>query len=137
MRQSRKKRILVVDDESDITLVFKMTLEQAGFEVDVFNDPNLALAKFKPNYYDLLLLDVRMPNMNGFLLYKELQKADKKPKVCFITAFEMYYHEFVKVFPNLPVKCFIRKPISKQDLVKQVEAELGSAKTTLHLEDKP
>jgi two-component system catabolic regulation response regulator CreB/two-component system response regulator ChvI len=121
----RKCRILAVDDEPDITATFKKALEKAGFEVDTFNDPLEALSHFRQDhYYDLLLLDIKMPNLNGFGLYKELRKIDSKPKVCFITAFEMYYDEFVKVFPSMPVKCFIRKPISSSDLVKQIKAEL-------------
>ena|SRR5919197_2725657 len=127
----RKSRILAVDDEPDITATFKRALEKAGFEVDTFNDPLKALSHFKQDHhYDLLLIDIRMPNLNGFRLYKELRKIDSKPKVCFITAIEMYYDEFVKVFPSLPVKCFIRKPISPSNLVKQIKAELELAQDT-------
>jgi YesN/AraC family two-component response regulator len=87
--------------------------------------------------YDLLLIDIKMPKMNGFELYKKIMKIDSRPKVCFMTAFEIYYDEFRRVFPNLSVKCFIRKPIAVKDLVKQVRSELGSAETTLPLQDEP
>src|SRR5712692_567132 len=103
-------RILIVDDEIDITKSIKKGLEQNGFEVGAYNDPLKALSEFKPDIYDLLLLDIRMPNMNGFELYRELKKKDSAAKVCFITAFEVYQHEFQKVFPSSDVKCFIRKP---------------------------
>lgn len=119
---------MVVDDEPDITTVFRKALTQAGYDVDVFNDPLSALAHFKEGFYDLLL-DIRMPGMNGFQLYKEMRKIDDKPKICFITAFEMFYDEFAKVFPSLSVKCFITKPISPADLIKQVQAELEVATT--------
>lgn len=123
----RKKRILIVDDEKDITHTFKISLEQQGFEVITYNDPELALSQFKENWFDLLLLDIRMPKISGFELYRRLKKIDSKPKVCFITAFDVYYNEFKKVFPSLEVKCFLRKPISMSDLVEQVKLEFKNA----------
>lgn len=121
----RSKRILIVDDEKDITDTFKIALEQQqeGFEVITYNDPDLALSQFKENWFDLILLDIRMPKMTGFELYRRLNEIDSKPKVCFITAFDIYYDEFKKVFPNLEVKCFLRKPISTPDLVEQVKLQ--------------
>jgi CheY-like chemotaxis protein len=85
---------LVVDDEVDITTVFKLGLEEADLQVDVYNDPLLALSDYKPGIYDLLLLDIKMPGMNGFELYrkiKDIEEEEKKvkngkPRVCFITA---------------------------------------------------
>lgn len=121
----RSKRILIVDDEKDITDTFKITLEQQqeGFEVITYNDPDLALSQFKENWFDLILLDIRMPKMTGFELYRRLNEIDSKSKVCFITAFDIYYDEFKKVFPSLEVKCFLRKPISTSDLVEQVKLQ--------------
>lgn len=124
----RNKRILIVDDEKDITDTFKMALEhQEGFEVITYNDPEKALSQFKENWFDLLLLDVKMPKMSGFELYRRLKEIDSKPKVCFITAFEVYYDEFKRVFPNLDVKCFLRKPISISDLVEQVKLQFKTS----------
>ncbi|HKR57662.1 MAG TPA: response regulator [Candidatus Nitrosopolaris sp.] len=117
-------RILVVDDDPDITLVFKKGLENDGFQVDVFNEPSAALSEFERSKYDILLLDVRMPEMNGFELYRELEKIDNQVKVCFITAFEVYYEALREVFPSLEVECFIRKPIEITSLVKKIRAEL-------------
>jgi two-component system catabolic regulation response regulator CreB/two-component system response regulator ChvI len=117
-------RILVVDDDPDITLVFKKGLENDGFQVDAFNEPSAALSEFERSKYDLLLLDVRMPEMNGFELYRELEKIDNQVKVCFITAFEVYYEALREVFPSLEVECFIRKPIEITSLVKKIRAEL-------------
>ena len=124
----RNKRILIVDDEKDITDTFKMALEhQEGFEVITYNDPEKAISQFKENWFDLLLLDVKMPKMSGFELYRRLKEIDSKPKVCFITAFEVYYDEFKRVFPNLDVKCFLRKPISISDLVEQVKLQFKTS----------
>ena len=123
---SSKGSILIVDDEIDITLAFKKGLESNGFMVDIYNDPVTALLNFKSDFYDLILVDVRMPKMNGFELYQEIEKVDKKSKVCFITAFEVYYHALREIFPTLEVSCFIRKPIEIDDLVKRINLEIHS-----------
>ena len=123
---SSKGSILIVDDEIDITLAFKKGLESNGFMVDIYNDPVIALLNFKSDFYDLILVDVRMPKMNGFELYQEIEKLDKKSKVCFITAFEVYYHALREIFPTLEVGCFIRKPIEIDDLVKRINSEIHS-----------
>ena len=120
-------KILIVDDDSDITLAFKKGLENDGFNVDVFNDPQEALSNFEASKYDLLLLDIRMPKMNGFELYKEMDKIDNHVKVCFITAFEVYYEALREVFPSMEVECFIRKPIEIGNLVKRIKNELNSS----------
>jgi DNA-binding NtrC family response regulator len=121
-----KKKILIVDDNPDIILTFKNALESNSFEVDSYNDPLLALKNFKDNFYDLLLIDIRMPYMTGFEFYQEINKIDNKAKVCFITAFEVYYRALLEKFPDLKQKCFIQKPISKDELVKRVKKELDS-----------
>lgn len=118
------KKILVVDDEPDITSSIKTGLEKKGFEVHAYNEPLRALSDFTPNVYDLLLIDIRMPKMNGFELYREIKKKSSDVKICFFTAFEVYYEEFRKMFPNLEVKCFIRKPITINDLVVHINSEL-------------
>src|SRR5919109_4669589 len=81
-----KRRLLLVDDEQDVTLALHTVLEESGFEVVSFNNPLLALQHFKPRYYDLVILDIKMPNMNGFELYRHIRKKDKRVKVCFLTA---------------------------------------------------
>ena len=117
-------RIMIVDDEKDITMIFKSALERAGFRVEVFNNPLDALLHFKPDYYDLLLLDVRMPKMSGFELYQELMKKDNAVKTCFISAFEVYKEELKKYMPEKDDECIIRKPISTRDLVRIIKEEL-------------
>src|ERR687887_1224549 len=101
LKNNNKKRILIVDDEPDVIIVFKMVLEMNGFEVDAYGNALSALDNFKPNSYGLLLLDIKMPQMNGFELYKKLRAIDDKVKVCFITAYEDYRKEFKESFPEL------------------------------------
>jgi two-component system, OmpR family, response regulator ChvI len=116
-----KGRILLVDDERDINTVVRKGLERVGFKVRAFNNPLDALSKFEAGSYDVALLDIRMPSMNGFELYKKLREIDSKIKVCFITAFEMYEEEFKKLFPSYEVRCFIKKPIKPTDLIAEIE----------------
>ena len=127
-----KNRILIVDDEPDIARLFKLGLErQGGFEVDVYNDPIIALSNYRPGIYDLLLLDIKMPEMNGLELYQSIREKEKEEneggeiRVCFITAFEESYNEFERLFPKLQIDCFIRKPISIDKLVETVKTKLG------------
>lgn len=126
--KSINNRILLVDDEPDITLPFKMGLEQNGFEVDTFNDPVEALSNFKANFYDMLLLDIRMPKMSGFELYDRLRSIDSKVKVCYISAYEIDYEKLRETFPMLTIDCYLRKPIEINDLVKRVKGELDHDK---------
>jgi DNA-binding response OmpR family regulator len=116
---------LIVDDESDIILPIKIGLEDNGFEVDAFNEPLLALSNFKANSYDLVILDIKMPDMNGFELYREMRKIDEKIKV-FFTATETYYEDLKAIFPTIDKKQFIIKPFAIEDLEEQIRAELIS-----------
>jgi DNA-binding NtrC family response regulator len=123
--ENGQKNILIVDDEKDIVSVVKRGLEKAGYHVNAFTEPQQALDHFKPDFYNLAILDIRMPKMSGFELYRELKKKDDKLKVCFMTAFEIYYNEFHKMFPNVDVRRFIRKPVSLSELESIVKDELG------------
>ena len=123
---SKKKKILVVDDEPDLTLACNMLLEDNGFDVDVFNDPRIALSTFKPNYYDMALLDIKMPKIDGFYLYNEIKKMDDKIKVCFLTASEFYYEKYRKEeFGHFDKNLFIQKPIENEDLIKRINKVLN------------
>ena len=66
-------------------------MEPAGFEVDAYNDSAIALSNFRADHYDLLLIDIKMPKIDGFELYEKISKIDDKVKVWFITAYEIYY----------------------------------------------
>ncbi|MDQ5843249.1 MAG: response regulator, partial [Thermoproteota archaeon] len=86
--QTKKYRVMIVDDEQDITTIFKIGLENNQFVVTTFNDPVEAFSKFRPGLYDLMILDIRMPGMDGFQLYRKIRDLDDKVKVCFLTAFD-------------------------------------------------
>jgi DNA-binding response OmpR family regulator len=119
--QQGKRRILVVDDEADLTMLFGLALEHHGFKVDTFTDPQRALSNYKPSYYDLVILDITMPKMDGFQLYDEIKKKDQKAKVCFLTASDLYYEEFRKKDYNaIDKNLFLRKPIGNEVLLKEV-----------------
>jgi len=103
-----------VDDELDICLVLKIVLEKTGFLVDYFYNPVRAIDEFKSNFYDLIILDVQMPNINGLQLYREIKKRDEKVKICFLTASESIFDIADKFSP---VYTFIKKPIGNEELV--------------------
>jgi DNA-binding response OmpR family regulator len=117
--RNKKKRVLIVDDEPDVTLVLKQVLDENGFEADSYDEPRLALNNFKANMYDLLLLDIKMPDINGLDLYQEMRKIDNKVKVCFLTASEMFYEKFRKEEPysKFDKELFIAKPIENEELL--------------------
>jgi two-component system, OmpR family, response regulator ChvI len=116
-------RVLLVDDEPDITSSLKIGLERNGFQVDTFNDPRKALAEFKPDRYDMIILDIRMPQMSGFDLYRELKARDQDVPIAFLTAFDVYQSEFRKVFPDMKVDRLLRKPIGIAELVAYLKTE--------------
>ena len=101
-----------------------------GFSLDVFNDPIAALSNFKADYYDLILLDIKMPQMNGHELYQEIKKKDDKIKVCFVTASDVYLESLKQRFPRIEEGCFIIKPIDMNDLVKRINKELFESNKT-------
>lgn len=120
----KKKKVLIVDDEPDVSNVLKKVFDQSGFNADSYDDPILALENFKAGSYDLVLLDIKMPEMDGFRLCQEMRKIDSKVKVCFLTASEMYYERFRKQegLGALDKEIFVRKPIGNEDLIKKINA---------------
>ena len=118
---------MVVDNERDITIALQVGLEDGGFDVDTFTDPLLALKRFKPNFYDLVLIDIVMPNMDGFELYGRLKTIDPDMKACFLTASEMYHEEFRKAeHCSLNKDLFLQKPIPIDDLVMEINRKINS-----------
>lgn len=105
-------KILLVDDELDVVNSLAKGLSDRGHHVDAFTDPKIALSKFKPNFYDMSIIDIRMPGINGFELYRQLKKQDSNLKVAFMTSFEIYPNEFGKVLPQYDVTAFITKPVT-------------------------
>jgi DNA-binding response OmpR family regulator len=125
--QQEQKRILAVDDEPDLTMICSLALQYHGFKVDTFNDSEEALSNFKPDYYDLVILDIKMPKMDGFELYDKIKKKDDKVKICFLTASELYYEEFrKKEYSALDKNLFLKKPIDNDDLLKEVNKIMKS-----------
>ena len=129
-----KKRVLVVDYEPDITMTISAILETNGLEVTSYNDSVLALSRFQPHYYDLVMLDVKMPKIDGFEFYNEIKKIDNQTKVCFITATDKNnyeglgraerqsgdYKEKSQLYCELRKDMFLQKPISNDDLVNEI-----------------
>jgi DNA-binding response OmpR family regulator len=126
-RSNPVKRVLIVDDEADVNTALREVLELNGFAVDAYEDPLLALENFKPHFYSLLVLDIKMPELNGFALYREIRKLDKEAKLCFLTAGEMYYGDYSDVFSKLPANCFIRKPVDNEELIKRITEIMGNS----------
>jgi DNA-binding response OmpR family regulator len=116
---SENKKILLVDDEADIALALSLGLESNGFSVDTFTSSITALANFKSDFYNLALLDIKIPEMDGIELYKKIRDKDKKIKVCFVSAYDVDYHT-VKEYST----CIIKKPITLEDLLKRITTEL-------------
>jgi CheY-like chemotaxis protein/predicted transcriptional regulator len=115
-------KILIIDDESDITSALKSGLQLQGFKVDVLNEPLKALSNYSVGTYNLLILDVKMPKMNGFELYKVIRKLDKGIIICFWTAFEVCYEELRRMFPAMDERYFIRKPIAMDELIDRIQS---------------
>jgi two-component system, OmpR family, response regulator ChvI len=129
-KQNRaKKRLMIVDDETDITNSFSLALEDSGlFVVDTYNDPLVALSNYRPNSYDLLLLDIKMPKMNGFELYNQIKKLDNNVKVCFVSANDVDYIALEEQYSSLERDSLIpnniiRKPIEVSKLIGRIELE--------------
>jgi DNA-binding response OmpR family regulator len=115
---------MVVDDEYDITFTLQAGLEDGDFGVDTFTDPELALSNFKSGLYDLVLIDIKMPKINGFVLYELLKTVDPGVKVCSLTA--MYREEIIEVkHCALDKDLFLQKPISNEDLIREINKKIG------------
>jgi CheY-like chemotaxis protein len=148
-QEIRNKRILIVDDEPDITFSLRTILGENGYkEVDVYNEPVIALHDFKTGLYSLLITDIAMPRMNDFELYKQIKNIDTIIKVVFITASRINY-EASSYLTLLPVNRFdtsdqkdkvatlqdggkrsedrihfIRKPVEIKEFIQRVTKEL-------------
>jgi DNA-binding response OmpR family regulator len=126
LRTGNRDRILIVDDDHDILVTFKAALEENNeFDVDTFTDPDEVLSNFKAGLYNLLIIDIRLPKMDGFELYDKIKEIDNKAKVCFVSAYEINYKALRTIFPSPDIdECFIRKPVNMKDFVGRVKSEL-------------
>jgi DNA-binding response OmpR family regulator len=139
------KRILIMDDNPDITLTFKKVLQgpqiddlterhlqdnitkdknKMSFEVITYNDPFLALSEFKPNFYHLMLIDINMPKINGFEFSAKILERDANPRICFMSSGQINQEALEEVYPTLSIGCFIKKPIMARDLIRRIKTEL-------------
>ena len=131
-QSSFTKRILVVDDDPDITFTFKKAFEEANriggnkisFQVNTNNDPLTALSEFKPDYYDLMLIEINMPEMNGFEFCLKALELDTNPRVCFMSSGLINQEALREQYPSLSIGCFINKPVTMENLIRRVKAEL-------------
>ena len=119
-----KKKIIVIDDDYDIVRLFEIILHDAGYDVMGFTSANELLSNFQTGIYDLLLVDIRMTEMNGFELVEKVRLKDSVIKVCFITSFEAYYNSLIESFPYIDHKCFIHKPIKETELIDKIRGLL-------------
>jgi DNA-binding response OmpR family regulator len=127
------KKILIIDDEPDITVTFKLGIESSNndasndnkkIEVYPYNDPLLALSEFKRDFYDLLLVDIDLPHLNGFELCEKILEIDINVRVCFMTSGEINREALREIYPTLSLGCFLKKPVTIDYLVKRIKAEL-------------
>ncbi|MFL6318068.1 MAG: response regulator [Nitrososphaeraceae archaeon] len=128
--QKSTKRILLVDDEPDSCISFQAVLEDAGYECISYTDSVETIQEFRPFYYDLILLDIKMPVLNGFELCKKIIELDKTVHIIFITALEAYYEQFrSQHFPELGKINYIQKPIGNEELVQIVNMIIANSIT--------
>ncbi|MGA7602456.1 MAG: response regulator [Nitrososphaeraceae archaeon] len=126
--KTRTCNIIMVDNELDVNITIKTALEENGdFEVDTFNDAESALSGFKPDRYDLAILDIKMPGTNGFRLCRKLREIDKKIKICFLTAVELAYLQDIDsdIINELSTDCFVAKPVNTTDLINRLKVILS------------
>jgi two-component SAPR family response regulator len=120
------KRILIVDDDFDITTTFKVGIKSANkrIGVDTYNDPRRALSDFQPNFYDLLLIDINMPYIDGFQLSERILEIDINVKICFMSAGEINRDALREIHPSISLGCFIKKPVTIDYLIDRIMQEL-------------
>jgi two-component system, OmpR family, response regulator ChvI len=126
-QSSRTDRVLIVDDQTDITSVLKIGLQRYGFRVDAYNDPERVVKEFEANIYGAALVDIRMPGMNGFELYRRIKKVDPDLKVCFFTAFEIYDKEMEQMFPEIKPAAIFKKPMDIRNLASRLRSVMAGS----------
>jgi len=130
-KQAFWKRILIVDDDNDITTTFKAGIVESNkndankrIEVYTSNDPVIAVSDFKPKFYDLLLVDINMPYMNGFEFCGKILAIDINVRICFMSSVEINREALREIYPSLSLGCFMKKPMTLDYLIKRIMSEL-------------
>jgi DNA-binding response OmpR family regulator len=123
-KRTLSKTVLIIDDDPDVTTVFGLGLQDEGFDVYTYNDPLEALSQFRPNFYDLLLIDINMPKMNGIDLSIKILELDTNVKICFITAVDANIEVLRELYPTRSIGCYTKNPITIENLVRRIKAEL-------------
>lgn len=121
-------RVLVVDDERDTIAVISQGLTRNGFRVSAYSDPLFALGEFKEHYYDVILLDVRMPNLSGFELAKRIWQKDANAKIAFMSAYEIHEKEALVNVGGLRTVHFISKPVTAAALTEILKRTMEEPK---------
>ncbi len=117
-----------MEDDSDISMLYQMVLEDADFQCISFTDSVKAMQEFRPNYYDLILLDIKMPVLDGVELCKKIREVDKNIHIIFITASGEFYEkvreERYPELNNYNNVNYIQKPIANEELIKVVNGAI-------------
>ena len=124
------KKILIIDDEGEITNSFVSALASYGYEVSILRDPLEALDAFRTYRYELVVIDIGLPGVNGFSIYRNLVEKDRDVNVCFLTNVEVRKNEFDILFPDLDVKFFLTKPLSASVLLEYLRNQCRSQLST-------
>ena len=134
MSTKNNKRIMIIDDDKDITDLFAIYLESNGYKVDAYTNPVEAFNNFRKNSHDLILLDLKMPNMDGMTLYHKIKEIDNNVIVCFTTANINYIQQLQKGIIDIE-KVVLYKPVLLKDLKNKIDwllsrQEINSNKPT-------
>lgn len=123
-----RRTILLVDDEPDVLFALRLALEKGGFVVDAYENPEKALKEYRPDAYDLLIIDIKMPFINGLELGTRMRKMDPHAKICFLTAINdlTAYSDYYKRCSSIPgdLIAFTQKPI-ENDILLGIAKELA------------
>ena len=134
MSTKNNKRIMIIDDDKDITDLFAIYLESNGYNVDAYTNPVEAFNNFRKNSHDLIILDLKMSNMDGMTLYHKIKEIDNNVIVCFTTANINYIQQLQKGIIDIE-KIVLYKPVLLKDLKNKIDwllsrQEINSNKPT-------
>jgi DNA-binding response OmpR family regulator len=114
------KRIMIIDDDKDITNLFAIFLEYNGYIVDAYTNPIEAFNNFRKNSHDLIILDLKMPKMDGMTLYRKIKEIDDKVIICLTTANINYIEDLRKGIIDID-KIVLYKPVLLKDLKNKID----------------